>query len=792
MLKNVLLVAVRSLRRQPGYAAINVAGLGLGLACCFLIVLFIQHERSFDSYHANADRAYLLTVQLPSFEDTRFITPAGLGPMMEESSSGVEHVVRFWERSEAPVRLANGEIQTVDPILLADPGVLDVFSFDFLQGDPATVLADPGGAVVTQTVATTLFGDADPIGQVVAMTQDSLTLAVTGVIADPPSNTHINFGMLVPFQNLGRVFGPDALTSMSDWNHLSYVLLRDGAKPGPVEREAAALVTQALEYGPDETVTAQLRPLPTLRFDTEIANQELFGTRDPRGLWMFAAVALLILLIACVNFTNLATARATQRAQEVGVRKSLGSGRGPLIAQFLGESMLLSVFAIVVGFVGVAVALPVFNDALGGTTALGLAQPGTLAALGAIGLVAGLLAGSYPAFYLTRFSPSRVLKGDLSARGGAPALRNGLVVFQFAVSAFLLVATLTVMRQLDYMQSQDLGFAQEQVISFSAPPEMMEGIDAFKQSVTSDPSVVAAALSNGLPASVNSASNFIWPGADAQDESSQMSQFLATDPDYLEAVGLELAEGRWFRDSEADAHNAYVLNETAVREMGIQNPVGHAFRAWDHEAGEIIGVVKDFHFTSLQDAIEPLVMTYRPDWMGVVSIRLASGEVSSGLAHVQRSYEAAAPGYAFDYHFIDEDFEAQYRQEARLSTLLGFFAGVAVFIACLGIFGLAALAAQYRRKEIGVRKVLGASVQNLTVMLTGDYLKLVAIAFLVASPLAYLAMCRWLEGFAYAVGLGPGVFVLAGGVVLFIALATVSSQALRAATADPIRALRAE
>jgi len=792
MLKNHFALALRHLKREKGYAAINIGGLGLGLACCFLIVLFIQHERSFDGYHANADRTYLLTVQIPTFQDVNGSTPAGLASMMEESASGVEHVVRVANRSDVPVRMPDGEVQSVGPLWLADPGIVDAFTFEFLAGAPQTALADPSGAVLTETVAHVLFGDADPLGQTLVLTRQNLALTVTGVIADLPGNTHLDVGMLVPFQALPAFAGPEALTSMTDWNYRSYVVLRDGAAPEPVAEEAAALVARAHEYEAGEEVKAQLRPLPTLHFDTEIADRDTFQIRDPRVLWMFAAIAALILLIACVNFTNLATARAAQRAREVGVRKSLGSGRGQLISQFLAESLLMSAFAIIVGFVGVVLALPVFNDALGGTTALGLTHLGTLVGLAVIGLGAGLVAGSYPALYLTRFSPARVLKGDLSHGGGAATLRKGLVVFQFAVSAFLLIATLTVVHQLRFMRSQDLGFAQEQVISFQATPEIYNGAEAFKQSLLSQPSVLGVARASGLPGAVYSASNFLWPGSGTDEETAQSSQSLLADPDYLDTVGLELADGRWFRDSEADIQDAYVLNETAVREMGLVDPVGHVFRAWDRPPGTVIGVVKDFHFTTLRQPIEPLVITYRPEWMGDIAVRLAAGQVAEGLDEVQEVFAEAAPGYTFDYHFLDENFEAQYRDEVRLSTLLGFFAGVAVFIACLGIFGLAALMAARRRKEIGVRKVLGASVQNLTAMLAGDFVKLVALAFVVAAPLALLAMNRWLEGFAYASELGPGVFALAGGGVLLVALLTVSTQALRAATADPVRALRSE
>ncbi|MEM6285668.1 MAG: ABC transporter permease [Bacteroidota bacterium] len=787
MLSNTLAVALRSMQKRPGMTAINIGGLGLGLACCFLIVLFIQHERSFDNFHANGDRIYRLSTDAGANGERTARTPAGLGPLLDDRSEPIEQAVRYTNRGSADVRLGTGEVQRIEWLSLADPEIVDVFSLSFQRGTPEAALSAPHSLVLTETQAATLFGDADPMGQTLRYGEVDLT--VTGVVEDLPVNTHLDFTALGSFRLMADLFGLDALEDFSNWNYRTYLLLASGASPEAVAEETGAFLKERF----DADFAVELDPLQSLRLNTEVVDYDMV-TRDPDVLWLFGAVGALILLIACINFTNLATARALSRAREVGVRKSLGAARGQLVRQFLSESVLLSVFATLVGIAGMAVALPIFNEALGGSVPLNLIHPGTLAVLLGIGLAAGLLAGSYPALYLTRFDPARVLKGDLTPRGGgASVLRKGLIVVQFAASAFLLVATLTVVDQLRFMRSQDLGFAQEQVVSFSPPGELLEQYDAFQEALASDPDVLSAAMSSGLPGSTGMRRGYTWPGATERETSEGDFVTILGDADYIDTVGLEVTAGRGFRDTEADIGNAYILNETAVREIGLEAPVGHPFRAWDgEESGTIIGVVEDFHYSGLRNPIEPLVLHYKPEWMRTVAVRLSASGVAPGIEHLQETFAQFAPGYTLDYRFLDEGFERQYRDEVRLSTLLGFFAGVAVFIACLGVFALTALAAEQRRKEIGVRKVLGASVRTLTAMLTRDVALLVLVAFGVAAPLAWIAMSRWLEGFAYAADLGPGVFLLAGGGVLLLSLLTVSTQALRAATADPVRALRSE
>ena len=788
MLKNYLTVALRSLRHQKGYAAINVLGLSIGLACCFLIVLFIQHERSVDALHEKGGRIVRLTYTNGDREQYAN-SSAGFAPLISEAFPEVEHAVRVENTRSPYLRLGDGTFHKLDGLALADSSFFETFSFPLLRGNPTDVLDGTYSLVLTKHVADAFFADADPVGKMVQW--NDLTLTVTGVMADVPDTSTLQFNAVAAFPLVREFMGTDALTDFTNLNYTTYLLLRPGTDASALSEKITALFVA--QSGADfADVNLILQPLRDIYFNTGLMFDE-GPHRNMRYLWIFGAIGLLILLIACVNFTNLATARAGQRAKEVGVRKAIGAQREQLVGQFLIESVLLSLLSIVIAAGLAALALPVFNDAIGGNFTLGTQQGATVLGLVTLGLGAGLVAGGYPALYLAALRPARVLKGE-AERGGALFLRKGLTVFQFVVSAFLIVATLTVHDQLRFMQSRELGFQKEQVLFLNPPPPVWDHIDAFTDEIKADPHVLAVAESGGLPGRVGTNRGYNWPGQTGTEEKGESFWTIPAGPGYLDVLGIQLRAGRFFSaDVPSDTLDAYVLNETAVRALGLtpEQAVGAPFRAWDRPMGQIIGVTEDFHFESLQQEVQPLVLHDIP-WFSIVSVRAAPGNLPATLDHLRAAWEQFAPGYAFDYTFLDEDFDRLYRDEQRLGELLGFFAGVAVFIACLGIFGLAALAAERRRKEIGVRKVLGASVQGLTAMLAGDFVKLVAVAFMIAAPLAYLAMRRWLEGFAYAVPLGVGVFLVAGAAVLIVALLTVSAQALRAATADPVRALRSE
>ena len=807
MLKNYLRVAFRALRKQAGYSLINVGGLGLGLACCFLIVLFIQHELAFDRFHEKGGRIYRLLVNWDEDDGgTSATTAAGFAQHLPAQVPEVEAAVRV-ENQRRPYFRVGGETRQVERTMaLADAAFFDVFSFRLLRGDPATVLADPGNLVVTESGARALFGDADPMGQVVVLPRRSdaggdLTLTVAGVMADVPSNSHFTFDYLAPFALITEFMGDDALENYTNYNFATYFLLRPGADPAAAEATMNAIErARRAADGGDDGATRQplsLQPLHAVHFDTSVGFGNA-GARDVRYLYLFGAVGLLVLLIACVNFTNLATARATKRAREVGVRKAIGAQQRQLVGQFLGESVLLSVLAVALGLALAALALPVFNAAMGTGLSLLDAGPGVVALLVAIGLAAGLVAGSYPAFYLSAFQPSRVLRGEVTRGRGAAFLRRGLIVGQFIVSVVLIVATLTVYRQLQYMQEHDLGFDQEQVVFLTPPGAVFERYDAFRARLLEDPRVMHVARAGGLPGRIGTSRGYNWPGADAAAaaDGEQGASFwtIPADPDFVDALGIELVAGRTFsHDVPTDTMDTYVLNEAAVAQLGWtpEEAVDQPFRAWDRPMGRVIGVVADFHFQSLREEVQPLVLNYIP-WFGSVAIRLAPGDVRGALDHVRATWGEFAPGYVFDYRFLDEDFDRQYEAEVKEGQLFAFFATVAIFIACLGLFGLAAYAAERRTKEIGVRKVLGASSRDVVLLLSKEFTALVLVAFVVASPVAYLLMRRWLESFAYRVDLGPGVFLLAGLAAVVIGFATVSMQALRAASADPVKALRYE
>jgi putative ABC transport system permease protein len=785
MLRNYLAIALRTLRKQPGYTLINVGGLGLGLACCFLIVLFIQHELSYDAFHEKGDRIVRLTRGFETVDQRTANSASGYAPILQATFPEVEHAVRFEHHRSPYLRVGQQETRRVKGMALADTAFFQVFGFDLLRGNPATVLDGKYNVVLSETTARSLFGEADPMGQTITY-NDRFDLTVTGIMADVPDNSHLQFNYVGSFLLMPEFMGENALADFTNYNYYTYLLLRPGTDVEALE----AKITQRMreQFGEESTYVAGLQPLDDIHFNTTLL-YDTGTSRDIRYLYVFGAIGLFILLIACVNFMNLATARATQRAKEVGVRKTLGSTRPQLIGQFLGESVVLSVLAIALGL-GLATALmPVFNEAIGVTTTFDLARVGTLTLLVGIGLVAGLLAGSYPAFYLSAFHPARVLKGDVHRGRGAPLLRKGLIVFQFAISAFMIVATLTVYNQLRHMQSQDLGFDKERVVFLSPAPPIRDSYETFRQELLARPRVTNVARGY-LPGRVGTNRGYNWPGQGG-DEQGDSFWTLIAEPGYLETLDIDLVAGRDFSWSmPTDTHDTYILNEAAVEQLGWTNAVGKPFRAWDRPMGTVIGVVDDFHFQSLHQQVQPVVINYKPNWLGTVVVRLAPGDVSEALDAVRATWRTFAAGYAFDYTFLDEDYDRLYRSEERLAKLFGVFAGLAILIACLGLFGLAAYMAQQRTKEIGVRKVLGASVTQIVALLSKDFAVLVLIGLVVATPLAYVVMQRWLSDFAYHTALGPETFLLAGVLALLIAFLTVSYQAWRAATVDPVQSLR--
>jgi putative ABC transport system permease protein len=796
MLKNYLTIASRNLRRQKGYAFINVSGLAVGMACCLLIAAYVLHQLRYDRFHENANRIYRVTSEQRSGDqETRSaMTPPGLADLVVRSFPEVEQATRLWRDPPGTMVVRYGDRAfREEQVVYADSNLFEVFSFPLLQGDPGTVLRDPFSIVITEEAAQKYFGDEDPMGKTLVLRvpadNDLWEYRVTGVAADPPPHSHVQFDFLASFSshNISR---SGSLAGLALYTYFS---LREDADPEGLENRLRASLNELTEA--EGRFQFLLQPLTRIHLHSQLLNE--FGpTGDIRYVYFFAAVALFILLLACANFVNLSTALAAGRAKEVGVRKALGSARGELIRQFLAESALLSMLALVFAILLTGALLPVFNR-MDGNGVLATVPPLVITApiLFGFALLVGTMAGFYPAFVLSSFRVMTVLKAGGTTGSGPSRLRNALIVFQIAVSVVLMVGTIVVDRQMRYVQETRLGFEDEQVIILEGAETMRRGIETFKQEALALPGVTRATNSELVPSRPFSTAFF--RAEDMPEDARVPLQYTYASFDFVETLGLEIKEGRSLSRAFAGDSLAVILNETAVERLGLQNPVGKQL-IWPNEATyTIVGVVQDFHVTSLRQEIGPVALlgpdprnTNRPNLL--VSLRVATNDLPQTIAALENTWEAFTPDEPFVYSFLDQNFDAFYQQERFSGLLFRGFAAIALLLACIGLLGLTTLAARQRTKEVGIRKVLGASVLNIAVLLTKDFVKLAVIAFLVAVPVAYYFMSRWLEDFAYRIELGPGIFLLAGGLALFIALITVSYQAIRAGLADPVKSLRYE
>ncbi len=798
MLRNYLTIALRNLRRQKGYTAINVLGLAVGMAACLLIGLYVEDELSYDDFHEAADRIVVVGLESDFFGSSQ-LTPYRLGTTLADDLPEVEAVARTAGAASArTVRDADGSFRSTQRVLVADSTFFEVFDFPFVRGNPATALDAPHQAVITESVARTYFGDADPMGRTLRIEDDDVT--VTGVLHDVPSNSTLRFDVVVPLHS-----NPPSEGQLRSWGTLmfhTYVRLNqpvEGARFA--EKVQRAVAPHVENFGFAFTAL----PLPELYLSDFYDTGGFSGQR--RYVYLFGTVAVLILLIAAINYVNLVTAQSERRAREVGVRKAMGARRDQVARQFLGESVLLSLLALGGALVLTAIALPVFNGLFGKELTLGVGRH-----LQALGVLVGFVlavsvgAGAYPSLVLSRFEPSRVLRSaSASTTRSGGWLRKGLVVTQFAVSAGLILGTVVMYQQLRYVQHKNLGFDGEQVVTVGVGGASAERQAAIKQEVLGHPAVRQAAVADAVPGgfgttfSVDAAR--VSPAEYTERETISVRP-AKVDADYLETLGLTLLAGRNFSDERpGDRTRAYILNEAAVEALGwtVEEAVGKPFtfgRGEGAPLGEVIGVVKNFHIESLRAAVAPVVLQMEATRFassgGVLAARLAPDGIRAAMDHIERVMAEAVPGEAFTYAFLDDTFDAMYRSEQQLARIFTVFAAVAILIACMGLFGLAAYAAQRRTKEIGIRKALGASVAGVVALLSREFAVLVAVALALGVPVAYWGVQRWLEDFAYRVEVGPATFVLTAAVALAIAGATVGVHAFRAARTDPAKALRYE
>ena len=799
MLKNHFKIALRTLKKHKGYSFINVAGLALGLACCVLILFFVQDEISFDRFHTNADRIYRVAFNgyAPNSPPDRFAaTSRTIGRVLrQEYPDEIEQLVRLssWD----PVVKHKGTYFFDDDFWYAEPEFLKIFTFPLRKGNPETALNDPNTLVMTEAMERKYFGDESALGQSLTL-NDTLTFTVTGVMADFPLNSHFTTDFLVSFETL-LALRPEN----EDWLALTgytYLMLHQGVDADAFEAKMSDLVARNFGEVLDNIglrTELLLQPLTDIYLHSDRGG-EIGPTGDVAYIYVFAAIALFVLLIACINFMNLATARSMERAKEVGVRKIVGSSRGMLIRQFLSESVLMCALALVIAIGLIAATLPFFNELADKTISFStLATP--LYVLGLIGtvLLLGLLAGSYPAFLLSSFRSIDVLKGQFRSSRRGVFLRQGLVVFQFAISVALIASTVLVFNQLGFMRNQDLGFKKEQVLVIDAQglqgSLMVQQYETAKTEFARLPAVQQVSASTQVPGHSSWVQLFTAEGL--QENESRRAQVIVIDEDYLDTYQIDLVAGRSFsKDFETDQDEAILINEMAVGNIGWGSPEEAVGKTIDLGGGNrtVVGVVHDYHHNSLKQKLEPMVLVSMPQMFSFFSLRLATDDLSATMAQLEQTWQTLFPGYPFESFFLDVDFDTQYRTEQRLMRIFGIFSGLAILIACLGLFGLAAFTAQQRTKEIGVRKVLGASVPGIVLLLSKEFTRLVLFGVVLAVPAAYFAMDLWLDTFPYRVDISWTVFLVAGLAGLGIAWLTVSYQSIRAALTNPVNALRYE
>ena len=795
MLKNYLKISLRNLWKHRAFSMINVSGLAVGMACCLLIVLFIQEEVQYDRHHENADAIYRVTLnlKLPGTEFDLGSTMAPMGPRLVEELPEVTQMARTSRRAEYLVAYEDTRFYE-GRFYYADSTIFDLFTYPLLRGDPKTVLAAPYSVVITEEIARKYFGDEDPVGKVLTL-DNTHELTVTGILAPFPTTSHVTYDFLASFSTLLAM--ADDLDDFNDWDSISrvhtYILVPGAHNQDALRAKVDALHARHAAEGNDDAITMGLLPLTEIHLARGYANNNA-DVGNKTNLYVFGSVAFLILLIASINFINLSTARSAKRAREVGMRKVLGAFRGQLIRQFIGESVLLSVLALMLAVALVELLLPTFNYLLEKNLVANYSENGLLLlSLGAITFFVGFVAGIYPAFVLSSFRPVEVLKGKAKRGLVAALFRKGLVVFQFSIAIVLIIGSVVMASQMAYFSEKDLGFQHEQIVVMELQdPALEENVETFKQTLMQHPGVLIAAGASSTPGSnTYSLATYIPEGAD--DDEDMGIGTVMIDHDAIETWGLRLLAGRGFsRSFSTDTSEALLLNASAAKLIGWDDPVGKRLRVDAETDMQVIGVVEDFHFSSLDSEIQPMVFRMSTESYPFVSVRVSPQDVSSTLAFLEQQWQTFAPAYPFEYTFVDEDFASSYESTQRLSETIRAFALLAILVACLGLFGLVSYTTEQRTKEIGVRKVLGASVSGIWMLLSKDFIRLVAVAFVVATPLAYYAMRRWLEDFAYAVDMSWLTFVLAGLVALGIALATVSYQAIKAALGNPVDSLRYE
>ncbi len=805
MFTNYLKITLRNLFRNKLYTFINIFGLAIGLAACLMIYIWVQDELSYDRFHQKAERIYRVErkVDFREVHSQWPITSGPYGPALARDYVEVENFARL-DRNELSMKDHTNTFHRQN-LIFTDNSVFEVFDFRLEEGDPRTALDQPRSLVLTRAQAIKYFGTDDVIGRSLTVDWDEqmTDFQITGILEEVPHNSHVHFDMLASIST----YSDERLTPWFNNFIHTYVLLKEGASAEDLEKKLSAFLTKYMAadftafLGPEADINDvfQLKMNPLLNIHLHPAEQfEIEPQGSMTSVYIFSMIAILILIIACINFMNLSTARANKRSKEVGIRKTIGAYKHQLWRQFLSESVLLAFIALILAVLLIKVFIPVFNVIANKSLSTGLLYlPENLIILIGITLVTGLLAGLYPAFYLTAFEPAKVLKGSALSGTGKSAFRRSMAVLQFVISITLIIGTLIIYKQMKYIQNKSLGFDKENVVLITTESNTVrQNIDFFRNILKDNARILSVGASSNVPGS-SMFSDTVFKRGDS-DELYNLT-YMATDYEFVDTYKFRVIRGRQFsKEFSTDIQGAVMINEAAAKEIGytpeeaVGKKLNRATSPEEYIEGTIVGVLEDFHFKSLHRIIEPFLLMLNFEYIGIISVRIQPGDVRGTLDFIRQKWVETFPEEEFEYSFLDDRINLLYESDGKMRNIFLVFSILSIFVACLGLFGLAAFTAQERTKEMGVRKVLGASEINVFVLLSKEFTKWVFLANIIAWPVAYFVMTRWLQNFAYRMNMGLWPFVLAAVLAFMIALMTVSYQSIKAALTDPVDSLRYE
>lgn len=788
MFKNYFKIAWRNITRHKAYSTLNIAGLSIGMACSILIFLWVQHELNYDRFNTNADRLYRLTARSGDFKAA--VSPAGMAAGLQAELPAVKASVRISKPSENLIE-TNGKKFTEKRVFFADSNFLQVFSYKLLSGDAKTALSDPGNVLITSATAKKYFGNEDVLGKLIRVNNNA-SFKVAGVLANPPTNSHLQFDILFPMSTLARSDYDLQNKVWGNFNFYTYLLLDEqvASSQTALADLTKRITTIQRQHAGGSKIEFYLQPLTAIHLHSDM-QIDLPGNGNIQYVDIFFVVAILILAVACINFMNLATARSARRAKEVGLRKVVGASRLQVMLQFLGESLIIAFISLLIATGIVALALPAFNMLAGKQLTIHFSDGKLWLGLLCIAFITGILSGSYPALFLSGFKPVKVLKGKIQIAGGNLIFRNALVITQFVVAIILLAGTAAVYKQLNFIRNKNLGFNKSNLLYITMTGELWNKQQALKNALQQNPLTAQYSVISDLPTTlVTGTTDIDWPGRNPDDKTVVPS--IDVDENFTDVFKTQMLAGRSFSTAFKGDSSNYVINEKAMHLMGmnINNTVGQNIRFGDTK-GTVIGVVKDFNFKSLQYAIEPLVLRLNK-YGGIVMVRTQPNNTEATIKTLEKISHTLNPAYPFTYHFLDADLDNLYQREQQMGSIFNLFAILAIFISCLGLYGLSAFLAEQRTREIGVRKVLGASVFGIVYLLSANFTRLIIIAVFIAVPVSWFAINNWLSNFAYHVDVSWTIFLTASVFAILIAWATVSYESIKAAVANPVKSLRTE